>query len=359
MSDYSGIPRSYEDDLSRNQDLVVQTGDPDGTPGGSVEEQSARSDGAFGDLWITNIIRSVNWKPRLLGFYIDGRTGYAEFSDVRASGNITAESGTIGGFEIGSDYIRDSGNTMGLASTDSGSKDIRFWAGAAYADRDTAPFRVDENGRVTAIGISTLNKKAYTNFESSGRFITSVGNSGSATFGNQGVTLSTGTTVTGNGGYVRTLWDISNVFTNEPTFSATLYMFSVNSGDARSFIGLGLPTVSGSGIVYSGKSQIGFKVDKTSGVVTVSSEMNDGGSGTSVGTNITTLTTNDTIELFLQATTSAVYWYYRKNGGEITLGDTQTTHIPTGGSQYITFATSNAGSANNFQIVLQCAAYEH
>ncbi len=62
------------------------------------------------------------------------------------SGSITATSGTIGGFNIGADYIRDVGNSMGLASTVTGGDDVRFWAGAGFASRASAPFRVTESG---------------------------------------------------------------------------------------------------------------------------------------------------------------------------------------------------------------------
>lgn len=68
--------------------------------------------------------------------------------------SITATSGTIGGFDIGADYVRDAANTMGLASTVSGSDDVRFWAGASFANRATAAFRVTEAGAVTASSIS-------------------------------------------------------------------------------------------------------------------------------------------------------------------------------------------------------------
>lgn len=71
-------------------------------------------------------------------------------STLAIVGTITATAGTIGGFDIGSDYIRDTANSMGLASTVSGSDDVRFWAGAAFADRATAPFRVTEAGAVVA-----------------------------------------------------------------------------------------------------------------------------------------------------------------------------------------------------------------
>src|SRR3990167_2810327 len=71
-------------------------------------------------------------------------------TNATITGSITATSGAIGGFDIGSDYIRDVANSFGLASTVTGSDDIRFWAGDTYANRATAPFRVTEAGAITA-----------------------------------------------------------------------------------------------------------------------------------------------------------------------------------------------------------------
>src|SRR3990167_6566428 len=71
-------------------------------------------------------------------------------STLTIVGTITATTGTIGGFDIGSDYIRDAANSMGLASTVTGGDDVRFWAGATFANRATAPFRVTEGGALFA-----------------------------------------------------------------------------------------------------------------------------------------------------------------------------------------------------------------
>lgn len=87
--------------------------------------------------------------------------GNANFTDapfsVDMNGNVVANAATIGGsiagFTIGADYIRDAANSFGLASTVSGSDDVRFWAGATFANRATAPYRVTEAGVVNAAAI--------------------------------------------------------------------------------------------------------------------------------------------------------------------------------------------------------------
>lgn len=127
---------------------------------GSIGQQN------FTDVWIKTWIKSTNYQPKKVGFYIDGGTGYAEFVNVYVSGTVVASLGTIGGFSIGTDYIRDAANSFGLASTVTGSDDVRFWAGGTYANRATAPFRVTEAGVVTAtsgtIGGFTLSSTALT-----------------------------------------------------------------------------------------------------------------------------------------------------------------------------------------------------
>lgn len=71
-------------------------------------------------------------------------------TNLTITGSVTATTGTIGGFDIGTDYIRDSVNSFGLASTVTGGDDVRFWAGATFTNRGSAPFRITEAGVLTA-----------------------------------------------------------------------------------------------------------------------------------------------------------------------------------------------------------------
>src|SRR3990167_2368370 len=92
----------------------------------------------------------------LAKFYIGNTTSYLNWTGTALviAGSLSATTGTIGGFEIGSDYIRDLANSMGLASTVTGGDDVRFWAGDTYANRATADFFVLESGAVTASNIT-------------------------------------------------------------------------------------------------------------------------------------------------------------------------------------------------------------
>ena len=86
---------------------------------------------------IGNATNSIDWSATNLGV-------------LTIKGSVTATDGTIGGFVVGSDYIRDTANTFGMASTVTGGDDVRFWAGDSFANRATAPFRVTEAGAVAA-----------------------------------------------------------------------------------------------------------------------------------------------------------------------------------------------------------------
>lgn len=72
-----------------------------------------------------------------------------------ASLNFTGKSaifdtGTVGGFNLGTNYIEDSADSFGLASLVTAGDDVRFWAGSTYANRATAPFNVTKGGVITA-----------------------------------------------------------------------------------------------------------------------------------------------------------------------------------------------------------------
>lgn len=101
-SDYERIDRPYDSRLRREKALSYTLGGEetlkgDGSSGqsggegagGSVESKNVKTGQSLGDLWITNFIRSENWKPKTQGFTIDGNTGYAEFSNVYVSGSLT------------------------------------------------------------------------------------------------------------------------------------------------------------------------------------------------------------------------------------------------------------------------------
>ena len=82
--------------------------------GGGATQVTAKNEGSFGDVWITNWIKSKNWRPKTSGFYINGETGYAEFSNVYLSGGLTIDTqSSIKGGQI--DYDTGTGFFLGYS----------------------------------------------------------------------------------------------------------------------------------------------------------------------------------------------------------------------------------------------------
>ncbi len=356
--DYTKIERPFDDLLQREEDLPYVLGDDSSTTqadsNGAVEEQPVKDGGAMNDLWINNFIRSTNWKPKSLGFYMEGRTGYAEFSNVYIVGDITASTGTIGGFTIGADYIRDAANSMGIASTVTASDDVRFWAGDTYVNRATAPFRVTEAGLLTAVGITSLNMKSYTNFETATRFTQTTDGAATITFNTSGLRLETSATATSSS--LNEWFTTQNVFNTSPTFTTSFEWGGIPSSGGVGFMGLGaMATFSGSGATFTG-SHIGFEFQYQAGVWNLYATFNNG--GTEQFSLLTTMATSDKFDLLLKVNgTSSVDYYYRKNSGTLTK-TTLTGTVPSGVSNKVQFGISNKGSANNIICLVYCATYE-
>jgi len=135
---------------------------------GGVEQMSIKNDGNVGDVWIRNFIRSENWKPKKVGFNIEGQTGYAEFCDVYISGEIEALSGLIGGFTIGD---------TDLSATASGNKTILSSGTVSFASGpDGDPnIQITQAGRILVgadepIVIDGVDKEIESNNYVSGAF---------------------------------------------------------------------------------------------------------------------------------------------------------------------------------------------
>ena len=135
---------------------------------GGVEQMPIKNDGNIGDVWIRNFIRSENWKPKKVGFNIDGQTGYAEFCNVYISGEIEALSGLIGGFTIGD---------TDLSATASGNKTILSSGTVSFASGpDGDPnIQITQAGRILVgadepIVIDGVDKEIESNNYVSGAF---------------------------------------------------------------------------------------------------------------------------------------------------------------------------------------------
>lgn len=219
----------------------------------------------------------------------------------------------------------------------------------------TPLFSVDSSGNAKAIGMSSINMKAFTNFEGSGRFVLT--GDVAPTFANNGMIVAPGTVATH---YARALWWVSNfVFNNKPTFTCTLIPITAVAGDGVGFVGLGLPTITGSGMTETGRNFCGFELKKTSGVFTIIAIQCDGGGTATFSSTLLTVALDDSVELFLKMNASSIDYYTRVNGGALSAVTTLSATMPTGGENYISFVTSNKGGTDDFKIQFQCAAYEH
>lgn len=90
-------------------------------------------------------------------------------------GSVTAASGAIGGFTIGTDYLRDLADSFGFASDTSAADDVRLWAGATRASRATAPFSVTEAGVLRATAGSFGDSSGRVAIEAAGLNVGSTG----------------------------------------------------------------------------------------------------------------------------------------------------------------------------------------
>jgi hypothetical protein len=141
---------------------------PLGTPSGSGLFVSSTQLGYYNSgTWMTYMDNTGN-------FYLGGTSGKLQWNGTTLAieGTVTATAGTIGGFSLGSDFVRDAANSMGLASTVTGGDDVRFWAGAAFASRASAPFRVTEAGAVTGTNVTLTSASGTVAIGSTGIAIT-------------------------------------------------------------------------------------------------------------------------------------------------------------------------------------------
>ena len=146
---YNTLDRAYDNTLMRGGGFSValstspqamtegtavqQGGSSDGglgssdiNSGGSVAEANVKSDGNFSDVWISNALRSTHWRPKTSGFYIDGQTGYAEFTNLVVTQSITGL--TINGATINGGTI--SGATVILDNSVAGAGHLAWTNGS-------------------------------------------------------------------------------------------------------------------------------------------------------------------------------------------------------------------------------------
>lgn len=181
-------------------------------------------------------------------------------------------------------------------------------------------------------------------FETSGRFTNVLTGGGSITFGVTGAAIATSATATSSVNCEYT--EIKVPDADSSSFSTYVSSTATLGTDSQSFFGLGLPTITGAGITYVNK-HIGFKIVRVaSGAVNVYATQADGATE-NASSVLTTITTNDALELTLKVNgTSSVDYYWRLNGGARSSPTNLTSNMPLGIGSGISFQVSNAGVAS-------------
>lgn len=217
---------------------------------------------------------------------------------------------------------------------------------------------IPSSGEATFIKISSLNMKAYTNFEAATRFILT--GDVAPTFTNTGMNVAPGTTANH---YARCLWSlVTKVFAGNPTFTCTLSAtagFEVGTGSA--FIGLGIPNITGSAFTETGEEIAGFHLKKSANATTITILQCDGTANLDFENNVDSITigNGDVIELFMKINDASIDYYVRKNGGTIGSKHTLTDYMPSLiTEEYISFYSTNKNSTDNFSYNVRCAGYE-
>jgi hypothetical protein len=209
---------------------VIPESSIDGTKLGPIVDTG--NSGVLSTNDVTNSLRfwaGESYQNRYSAPFRVYKDGSLVATSATISGSITATTGSIGGFNIGSGYIRDSANSFGLASTVTGGDDVRFWAGDTFANRASAPFRVTEAGVFTA-----------TTGSFAGSVTIGTGGNQITINGSTGVISSTGTTswsLSGNGNF--TLGALANTVFLKPNWIFDGTAIASSAGDANTLLRLG------------------------------------------------------------------------------------------------------------------------
>ncbi len=230
------------------------------------------------------------------------------------TGTITATTGSIGGFSVGTDYIKDAADSMGLASTVTGGDDVRFWAGSTFANRATAPFRVTEAGAVTGssvtitggsvsgVPISSIPNNSSTDIsllEFSHNLTFSVTDADTVAWTSGTITLSNGRTFSISAGNTGNMAALTYIYLDPGTSSTVLQTtttFSTAVGANKLLVGMGKNnTVTASFIPFGGGQplidgqNIGAASVTATNIKAATITTNEIAASTITGTNIATM----------------------------------------------------------------------
>lgn len=207
---------------------------------------------------------------------------------------------------------------------------------------------IDALGNAVFKSITALSSRAFTVFETAGRFSQVVSGTGSTSFALQGVVLATGATQNSQS-YNRWLINNTDIFTGNPTTSILVTVDIATSDANIRYMGLGDV---GSTIDVT-LNHAGFKIIGTSLYATQ-------GNGTTetASAALTTVANGDLLDLIFKIKDSSIDYYWRKNAGSFSSVTTLTTNLPSSVSSYATFVAYNSASATDIGLKVHACSYE-
>ena len=269
--------------------------------------------------------------------FVTGSSGWR----LTASGDLEANSGTFrGDLVAGSIDIPDTTTANSFHVDSNGNA----WWGATTLASSLA--KVTKAGKATFQGMTVLSTRAYTIFETSGRFTQTVTGTGTVTFNDTGMALLTGAT---QNSLAYNRWETSSfdVFAANPTVSILLTVSGIASDANPRWVGLGNCDTTDFTVHHAG-----FKILSGNLYATQA-----GGTET-VSSALTAVVSGDTLDLIIKMNDSSIDYYYRLNLGAFSAVTTLTTNMPTATSSFITFAAKNSASTNSKGMVVRAASYE-
>ena len=196
-----------------------------------------------------------------------------------------------------------------------------------------------------------------TDYSVNTRYTETTASSGAMTYEDWGLKMNTSSTA---GGRCKNNWTLfwgASAALAGTVFSANVGLIT-NGSDYDFYIGLNDITVGASSITFT-NSHIGFKITRTaSWTVNLYGTVANGTTETATA-SLTTLTTNDYVELMaVLNSTSSIDFYYRKNWAAISSATNVTTNIPTTMAMTITAGLTNRSTASQTQFYVNTTSIQ-
>ncbi len=203
-------------------------------------------------------------------------------------------------------------------------------------------------------GSSLPKSNISTVFETAARF-SSIVSGGTNTFGTAGLSMDTTATGSRVAGVISSIGANDDVFGQSPVLFAT---FRPSTIGTAGFLMICVGDVEAN--AQNINDHFGFKVEYTAGPTATLYGSQADGSTESLTSALTTLATNDSVEICAKMnTTSSVDYYWRKNGGAWSSASNLTTNLPnTATNIFMSVCLNNAATATQNTAAIYSFNYE-